>query len=125
MIEPSDLFRVLWFLERRFSFVISTLQKLSQVFRYKIVIFHDFFQNAHIMSKNTNPTHMNAEPDKSDDLHKVCHYENSKVHTEGKNQDEQTRDQVYESMNLEPIQVYEHIHQHHQDEHPYADLSAL
>ena len=78
-----------------------------------------------MMSKNTKPTHMNAEPKKSDDLHKVCHYENSKVSME-ENKHEQTRDQVYESMNLEPTNVYEHIHQqHHHDEHPYADLSAL
>ena len=79
-----------------------------------------------MMSKNTNPTYMNTGPEKSDDLHKVCHYENSNVPTEGNKQDEQTRDQVYESMNLEPINVYEHLHQQHQQkEHLYADLPAL
>ena len=104
------------------------------------------------MTENTNPTYLNVEPMKSDDLHQITHYENSGVTEKPERQGEEPTEhntvyekiqgneqeittayepsegkkgQAMEYMEYEAIKVYDELQDHHhQQEHPYADLST-
>ena len=53
-----------------------------------------------MMTENRNPTYLNVEPMKSDDLHQITHYENSGVTEKPERKGEETTEQntVYEKI---------------------------
>ena len=89
------------------------------------------------MTENRNPTYLNVEPMKSDDLYQITHYENSGVTEKPERHVEEPTEQntVYEiqgneqdittDIKQDPLKVYDDLqHHHHHQEHPYADLST-
>ena len=105
------------------------------------------------MTENRNPTYINVEPGKSDDLHQVTQYDNLDLTHKHQGQDEETRDQNplyeqvqeeqevtksydpsegnqlrqatdYEEIKQDPTKVYDDLQHYHQQEHPYSDLST-